>query len=153
MYLKDRKTKMKDQSQIFLQFLANQTQKQKTQTEIWTWSKRTQQLTVILVCFAQKIHNQSNLTLKQIKFINLRHENQPTTKSNLPKTQAILNKAISIQLLRLVSLNHIVWCYVWHYVQLNVVINKEFLLLSKIMVTWIFGHYHIAHEMHSIWFM
>ena len=36
MYLKDRKTKMKDHSQIFLQFLANQTQKQKTQTEIWT---------------------------------------------------------------------------------------------------------------------
>ena len=29
MYLKDRKTKMKDQSQFFLQFIANQTQKQK----------------------------------------------------------------------------------------------------------------------------
>ena len=53
MCLKDRKTKMKDQSQIFLQFLANQTQKQKTQTEIWTWSEQTQQLTVTLVCFAQ----------------------------------------------------------------------------------------------------
>ena len=53
MYLKDRKTKMKDQSQTFLQFLANQTQKQKIQTEIWTWSEQTQQLTVTLVCFAQ----------------------------------------------------------------------------------------------------
>ena len=21
------------------------------------------------------------------------------------------------------------------------------------MVTWIFGHYHIVHEMHSMWFM
>ena len=52
MYLKDRKTKMKDQSQFFLQFLANQTQKQKTQTKIWTRPKRTQQLTVTLVCFA-----------------------------------------------------------------------------------------------------
>ena len=51
-----------------------------------------------LVCLLIQIHNQSNLTLKQIKFINLKHENQPTTKSNLPETQAILNKAISIQL-------------------------------------------------------
>ena len=37
-------------------------------------------------------------------------------------------------------LNPIVWYYVWHYV----VINKVVLLLSKIMVTWIFGHYHIC---------
>ena len=60
-------------------------------------------------------------------------------------------------LLGLVPLNPIVWCYVcyyvWHYVWLNVVINKIFLLLSKIMVTWIFGHYYIVHEMHSMWFM
>ena len=34
MYLKDRKTKMKYQSQFFLQYLANQTQKQKTQIDI-----------------------------------------------------------------------------------------------------------------------
>ena len=33
------------------------------------------------------------------------------------------------------------------------VINKVVLLLCKIMVTWIFGHYHIVHEMHSMWFM
>ena len=50
-----------------------------------------------------------------------------------------------------------VWCYVyyyiWHYVWLNVVINKIDLLLSKMMVTWIFGHYHIVHEMHRMWFM
>ena len=60
-------------------------------------------------------------------------------------------------MLGLVPLNPIVWCcvcyYVWHYVWLNVVINKVSLLLSKIMVTWIFGHYHIVHEMHSMWFM
>ena len=59
-------------------------------------------------------------------------------------------------LLKLVPLNHIVWYYVcyyvWHYVWLNVVINKVSLLLSKIIVTWIFGHYHIVHEMHSMWF-
>ena len=32
-------------------------------------------------------------------------------------------------------------------------INKVVLLLSEIMVTWILGHYHIVHEMHSMWFM
>ena len=31
-------------------------------------------------------------------------------------------------------------------------INKVSLLLSKIMVTWIFRHYHIVLEMHSMWF-
>ena len=46
-------------------------------------------------------------------------------------------------------LNPILWCNVFHCV----VINKVVLLLSKIMVTWIFGHYHIVHEMHSMWFM
>ena len=59
--------------------------------------------------------------------------------------------------LGLVPLNPIVWCYVyyyvWHYVWLNVVINKVSLLLSKIMVIWIFRHYHIVHKMHSMWFM
>ena len=30
---------------------------------------------------------------------------------------------------------------------------KLFLLLSKIMVTWIFRHYYIVHEMHGMWFM
>ena len=63
-------------------------------------------------------------------------------------------------LLGLAPFNPILWCYVWyyvwyyvwHYVWLNVVINKVVLLLSKIMVTWIFGHYHIIHEMHSMWF-
>ena len=44
----------------------------------------------------------------------------------------------------LVLLYPIVWCYVWHYVWLNVVISKVVLLLSKIMVTWIFGHYHLV---------
>ena len=29
---------------------------------------------------------------------------------------------------------------------------KLFLLLSKIMVTWIFVHYHIVLKMHSMWF-
>ena len=57
-----------------------------------------------------------------------------------------------INVLGLVTLNPIVWCYVWYYVWLNVVINKVVLLLSKIMVTWIFGYYHIVHEMHSMWF-
>ena len=60
-------------------------------------------------------------------------------------------------LLGLMSLNPIVWFYVWyyvwHYVLLNIVIDKVVLLLSKIMVTWKFGHYHIVHEMHSMWFM
>ena len=60
-------------------------------------------------------------------------------------------------MLGLMPLNPIVWCYVcfyvWHYVWLNVMINKVSLLLSKIMVTWIFGYYHIVHEMHSMWFM
>ena len=32
-------------------------------------------------------------------------------------------------------------------------INKFVLLLSEIMVTWIFRYYHIVHEMHSMWFM
>ena len=40
MYLKDKKTKMKYQSQFFLHFLTNQIQKQKTQTEIWTRSNK-----------------------------------------------------------------------------------------------------------------
>ena len=58
------------------------------------------------------------------------------------------------KLLGLVPLNPIVWYYECYYVWLNVVINKvSLLLLSKIMVTWIFGHYHIVHEMHSMWFM
>ena len=26
------------------------------------------------------------------------------------------------------------------------------IIMSKIMVTWIFGHYHIVLEMHSMWF-
>ena len=43
-----------------------------------------------------------------------------------------------------------VWCYVYYYVWLNVVINKVVILSSKIMVTWIFGYYHITHKMHSI---
>ena len=59
------------------------------------------------------------------------------------------------------TLKPIVWCYVWYYVWhyvwydvwLNIVINKFVLLLSEIMVTWIFGNYHIVHEMHSMWFM
>ena len=55
-------------------------------------------------------------------------------------------------LLGYMPLNIIVWRYVWHYLLLKVVINKVVLLLSKIMVTWIFGHYHIAHEMHNMWF-
>ena len=57
------------------------------------------------------------------------------------------------KVLGLVSLNPIVKCYVCYYVWVNVVINKVSLLLSKIMITWIFGHYHIVHEMHSMWFM
>ena len=56
------------------------------------------------------------------------------------------------KVLGLVSLNPIVKCYVCYYVWVNVVINKVSLLLSEIMVTWIFGHYHIVHEMHSLWF-
>ena len=60
-------------------------------------------------------------------------------------------------LLGSVLLNPIVWCYVWYYVWhdiwLNIVINKFVLLLSEIIVTWIFRHYHIVHEMHSMWFM
>ena len=68
---------------------------------------------------------------------------------------------IYIYMLGLVLLNPIVWCYVWYYVWhyvwhdvwLNIVINKVVLLLSEIMVTWIFGQYHIVHEMHSMWFM
>ena len=58
-----------------------------------------------------------------------------------------------MEMLGLVPLNPIVWCCIWHYVWLNVVINKIVLLLSKIMVTWIFGHYHKIHKMHSMWFM
>ena len=64
---------------------------------------------------------------------------------------------VCVCVLGLVPLNPIVWCYVWyyvwHYVWLNIVINKVVLLLSEITVTWIFGHYHIVHEMHSMWFM
>ena len=55
-------------------------------------------------------------------------------------------------MLGFVLLNPIVWCYLWHYVWFNVVINKIVLLLSKIMVTWIFGHYYIVHKMHNMWF-
>ena len=61
------------------------------------------------------------------------------------------------EVLGLAPLNLIVWYYVlyyvWHDVWLNIVINKVVLLLSEIMVTWIFGHYHIVHEMYSMWFM
>ena len=32
-------------------------------------------------------------------------------------------------------------------------INKIVLLLFEIIITWIFGHYHIVYEMHSMWFM
>ena len=39
------------------------------------------------------------------------------------------------------------WCMT------NILINKVVLLLSEIMVTWISEHYHIVHEMHSMWFM
>ena len=53
------------------------------------------------------------------------------------------------RLLGYVPLNPIVLYYVW----LNVVINKIILLLSKIMVIWIFRHYHIAYEMHNMWFI
>ena len=72
-------------------------------------------------------------------------------------TQGTTLRRRTKKVLGLVLLNPIVWCYVcyyvWHYVWLNVVINKFFLLLSKIMVIWIFGHYHIVHEMHSMWFI
>ena len=61
--------------------------------------------------------------------------------------------ALILNMLGCVPLNPIVWCYVWYYVWLNVMINKVVLLLSKIMVTWIFGYYHIIHEIHSMWFM
>ena len=61
----------------------------------------------------------------------------------------LVNLLSFISLLGLMSLNPIVWCYVWHYV----VINKIVLLLSKMMVTYIFGHYQIAYEMHCMWFM
>ena len=67
---------------------------------------------------------------------------------SLPTTLAPSVTTPRISLLGLMPLNLIVWCYVW----LNVVINKVILLLSKIMVTWIFRHYHIAYEMHSMWF-
>ena len=63
----------------------------------------------------------------------------------------------NMKVLGLVPLNPIVWCYVWYYVWhdvwLDIVINKVVLLSSKIMVTLIFRHYHIVHEMHSMWFM
>ena len=58
-------------------------------------------------------------------------------------------KTTTMIVLGLVPLNLIVWHYVWP----NVVVNKVVLLLSKIMVTWIFWLYHIFHEMHSMWFM
>ena len=66
-----------------------------------------------------------------------------------------------VSVLGLVPLNPIIWCYVWYYVWhyvwpdvwLNIVINKFVLLLSEIMVTWIFRHYHIVYEMHSMWFI
>ena len=72
------------------------------------------------------------------------------TSSKVKNYPKLLSKLF---LLGLVPLNPVVWCYVWHYIWLNVVINKVVLLLSKIMVTWIFGHYHIVYEMHSMWFM
>ena len=72
-------------------------------------------------------------------------------------TQGTIIRRRTKKVLGLVPLNPIVWCYVcyyvWHYVWLNVVINKVSLLLSKIMVIWIFGHYHIVHEIHSMWFI
>ena len=52
----------------------------------------------------------------------------------------------------LVPYNSIVWCYVWHYV-CHYVINNKVVLLSKIIVTWIFEYYHIILEMHGMWFM
>ena len=60
--------------------------------------------------------------------------------------------AFSVRINALKSYCMMLCYYVWNYVWLDVVINKVSLLLSKIMVTWIFGHYHIVHEMHSMWF-
>ena len=78
-------------------------------------------------------------------------------KAKVEKNKNVADQRVLNKLLGLVPLNPIIWCYVcyyvWHYVWLNVVINKVSLLLSKIMVTWIFGHYHIVHEMHSMWFI
>ena len=49
MYLIDIKTKMKEQSNFCNTFLLT---KHKTQTQIWTSSEQTHQLSVTLACFA-----------------------------------------------------------------------------------------------------
>ena len=87
-----------------------------------------------------------------------KHQTSNNSQYNYSTLKRIVTLWATKYLLGLVPLNPIVWCYVcyyvWHYVWLNVVINKvSLLLLSKIMVTWIFGHYHIVHEIHSMWFM
>ena len=93
------------------------------------------------------------------RFLDLdRSLNRKRERFKVFKVESRLNQGRTVMtLLGLVPLNPIVWCYVWyyvwHYVWLNIVINKFVLLLSEIMVIWIFRHYHIVHEMHSMWFM
>ena len=83
---------------------------------------------------------------------------QPSTKQTrcsykLKRIYVCVCVCVCVCVLGLMPLNAIVWCCVWYYVWLNIVINKFVLLLSEIMVTWIFEYYHIVHEMYSMWFM
>ena len=127
-----------------------------------TWVRAAPPSTLPHSCFIIQVIREHSLKWKTIKrrvlghFVNWHNLiEDPFYQKELPARRG--PKPVS-DLLGLVPLNPIVWCYVcyyvWHYVWLNVVINKVcLLLLSKIMVTWIFGHYHIVHEMHSMWFM
>ena len=93
---------------------------------------------------------------KKPKFLKLKKSNskesQTTSSISVCETKIKVVRFFFFFLLGLMSLNPIVWCYVCYYVWLNVVINKVSLLLSKILIAWIFEHYHIVYEMHSMWF-
>ena len=97
--------------------------------------------------------------LTKHKTTHITTNNATTTTKNFSLFLQLATSAsiVMILLLGLVPLNPILWYYVWHYVWhdvwLNIVINKFVLLLSVIMITWIFIHYHIVYEMHSMWFM
>ena len=117
---------------------------------LWWYCSNVLDINTIFYCLSLL-----SLFLFLIFLLSLYFSQQPSQWSLLSLSNS-LRHSVSL-VLGLVPLNPIIWCYVWyyiwHYVWLNVVINKVVLLLSKIVITWIFGQYHLVNEMHSMWFM
>ena len=147
--LASKRTKKKKTPLLGLVILKNLQLCYSTIINLWWYCSNILNINTIFYCLSLL-----SLFLFLIFLLSLYFSQQPSQRSLLSLFDS-LGRSHSL-VLGLVPLNHIVWCYVWyyvwHYVWLNVVINKVVLLLSKIMVTWIFGHYHLVHEMHSMWF-